>query len=611
MNQQGTIQPVHSDPEKQGEIAARETPGPLLLLAGPGSGKTECLAMRLKWLIKNKSVKPEQVTVITFTNEAAKNMKERISNPQKANVYLETDLQPMRITTMHSLAQTILKEKLDAVGLQEGFSVVFEDNVRELLFQDAASLAGLPRKQGIDALSAKQEGELSTLSKDGQSILEWYDKILRSMNSIDFDDQLILACRVLEDDGDLLKKYREGCVHLLVDEYQDINAYQDKFIRLLAGDNLAGLYVVGDDDQSIYSFRGGSPKYIRDFERAYSPDGRVIRLSVCRRCPSNVIGAALAVVTKFNQGRLPKPKFDFIASVPGRVVVHNAPSQAIEAQKIAKLAAEAPIGSSTMILVLSSYFAKPIKRALEKWGLGYEAKTRVKLPGMRITDTAASWLADYKDNQATRVLMDGMCKAVALGVPSERCTKSEKVAAREKMLGRVSAIWLRTIGKQTSLYKALEAECRAVDKIGDNEKSEDDRLLLGIRAAFEKLKEYHSKPLEDFLNALAEVLTPWGSPTVFLDEIKDALDEAYGRRGSKSPGVIRLLSMGLAKNTNRGYHISEAVISNGSITIYRCYTREPLRAGLHSVSYQEQEDEVVRSMERTDLDAVLYSRIMV
>lgn len=602
------IEPIHTDPEKQGEVAARATPGPLLLLAGPGSGKTECLAMRLKWLIKEQSVASEAITVITFTNEATKNMKERISDSDKPNVYIEPESQP-QITTMHSLATRILIEKLEALGLKEGFSVIVEEDERKLLSQDAASLAGRPRAEGLAVLSAKRAGELGSLSAGGLPVLEWYDKILHAMNSIDFDDQLILACRVLKENPDLLTKYRQRCVHLLVDEYQDINPYQDQLIKLLAQDSLAGLYVVGDDDQSIYSFRGGSPKYIRDFERAYAPGGHVIRLSVCRRCPSTIIEAALAVVAEHNKGRLPKPKFDFIASSPGRVVIHDVPSEAAEAWKIAELAAQVPVGSSTMILVPTAPFAKPIKRALERMGLGYNARTRVKLPGMRVSDRASSWLAEYKDDLATRILMDGMCNVAAFGVPSAKCKESQKVATREKMLGRVAGLWKRMIGRRLSLYKALEAECRAVEGKAQSKRGDDDELLLRIRVAFQRLKEEHAKPIEQFLQALTELLKPWTSPTALLDEVKDALDEAYVRRGSKSPGVINVLSMGLAKGLEADYvHVvgldkdvfpngkaAQAEVEEASRLLYVAMSRAKVELHLYhsrkrsgSITYQQE-----------------------
>lgn len=540
--------------EEEGKRAAKEWPGPILVLAGPGTGKTECLAMRVKWLIKEKSVDPEHITVITFTNEAAKNMRERISsNKERPHVYIEASRQPSRITTMHSLGVSVLKECLEKVGLREGFGVVEDDDVRRVLFEDAAQLAGLPRKRGEKILTAKQEGAVSSIPIEERGALEWYDKILRSGNKIDFDDQIILACQVLQEDADLLKQFQAACVHLLVDEYQDINSHQDQLIRLLSGASREGLFVVGDDDQSIYRFRGADRKYMAEFETVYAPSGRTVKLSVCRRCPQNVMNAADAVVQRFNKGRLEKPPRRFLSSESGHVVVHKAPGQTQEAHKIASIAANVPVGSSTLVLVPSALFAGPIKAALESKNLSYEAKTNVKFAGLRAADVLATWLAAQNDSFALRLLLSHMCEVKSLGVPSGRSRKPKKLKERESRIGRIAALWSDVIGNERPLHVALQRACVETEKKSPDKRAAEDNLLLALEERLRRLVSYEEKSTKDFLSEVSDLLEPWAKPAAFLDEVQSVLAEARGRRGGKNRGTIRLMTMRFAKGLEADY----------------------------------------------------------
>jgi DNA helicase II / ATP-dependent DNA helicase PcrA len=331
--------------------AAKYEPGPALLLAGPGTGKTECLAYRLKWLIEEKSQSPSGVTVITFTAEAARNMRERISRIDRPQVYIPPAQQPERISTMHSYGLSILRRRLAAAGFSTDPNVLTETSLRRLIFEDAAQLLGHERSIGKQAMDKRQQGTLATASVDERAVVTKYREILRATGYIDFDDQIILACEILETDSTLLEEVQAECSHLMVDEYQDINAEQDRFIKLLTGNSRAGLFVVGDDDQSIYSFRGGSPDYMRSFESDYS--GTVLRIAKCRRCPRKVMLAALDVVEQHNTGRLPKPDPEFEESEDGEVVKHSTPSEDDEANLIANKILACKLGSSVLILVPS------------------------------------------------------------------------------------------------------------------------------------------------------------------------------------------------------------------------------------------------------------------
>ena len=125
-------------------------PGPVLLLAGPGTGKTHTLALRTKWLVEKNHATPDQITIITFTGEAARNMGLRISDPEREDVYMQRQDWPKQICTMHSLGQQILKANLRKAGLRKGYSVISSDALRNLLLEDAAQLAGFPRGDARD-----------------------------------------------------------------------------------------------------------------------------------------------------------------------------------------------------------------------------------------------------------------------------------------------------------------------------------------------------------------------------------------------------------------------------------------------------------------------------
>lgn len=306
-----------------------ETAGPLLLLAGPGTGKTYSLGKRIKYLVEEKRIPPDNITVITFTNSAARNMRERISDV-KLEFFLSHTNQPKLICTMHSLGFKILRENILEIGTDENLRVL-NPEMRNILLGDAAQLAGFTRDAGKESADCRQFGTCIPSDKIKCRICEKYKMILRSCSAVDHDEQILLACNLLKEKPDLLEKYRLQCRHLLVDEYQDINEAQFGLIYLLSEGQRDGLFVVGDDDQSIYSWRGGSPEYIRKFREYFGKDAKVEALRKSFRCHKNVLHGAISIVKKYDKNRLPKGEFEFQIEEGPKIKIHNTPSDKREA----------------------------------------------------------------------------------------------------------------------------------------------------------------------------------------------------------------------------------------------------------------------------------------
>jgi len=176
-------------------------PGPVLLLAAPGTGKTYQLALRMKHLVEGRSIPPEEITVITFTRAAAREMRSRISNPEEEKLYIPPELQPHNICTMHSLGYSIINSKPSNLGLSIPINVVDPDRSGKLLLKDAAQLIGLQRSEAEATAICRRDGECQPSNEDKCRICECYKALLRACNAIDYNDQILLACELLEDDS--------------------------------------------------------------------------------------------------------------------------------------------------------------------------------------------------------------------------------------------------------------------------------------------------------------------------------------------------------------------------------------------------------------------------
>ena len=297
--------------DKQRE-AVYHTEGPLLILAGAGSGKTRVLTHRIAYLIGEKGVNPWNILAITFTNKAAGEMRERVDS------LVGFGAERIWVSTFHSACVRILRRYIDRLGYDNNFTIYDTDDQKTVM-KDVCRLAGIDTKvykersllgaisSAKNELVTPQEYELNATGDFGKQKIatayKEYEKQLRANNALDFDDLLLKTVQLFQTQPDVLEHYQERFRYIMVDEYQDTNTVQFKFVSLLAG-KYKNLCVVGDDDQSIYKFRGANIKNILNFEQEFS-EAQVIKLEQNYRSTSNILNAANAVIRN-NTGRKDK-----------------------------------------------------------------------------------------------------------------------------------------------------------------------------------------------------------------------------------------------------------------------------------------------------------------
>ena len=284
--------------------------GPLLVLAGAGSGKTRVLTYRIANLVKNHNVPPWAILAVTFTNKAAREMKERVDR------LLETPDSDMWVTTFHSFCAKILRIDIDRLGYDSRF-VIYDDQDQNSLIADIMKQHNIDEKRfpkgmiraSISEAKNSSESPESYLFASGDAggklvdIYRLYQKKLKECNALDFDDLLLLAVRLLEENPDVLEKYRRKFRYVLVDEYQDTNHPQYRLVQLLCSES-RNICVVGDDDQSIYGWRGADIRNILDFEKDFE-GAKVVRLEQNYRSTKAILDCANKVISN-NQGRKSK-----------------------------------------------------------------------------------------------------------------------------------------------------------------------------------------------------------------------------------------------------------------------------------------------------------------
>ena len=298
-----------NEPQKE---AVLHTEGPLLILAGAGSGKTRVLTHRIAYLIEEQGVNPWNILAITFTNKAAGEMRQRVDS------LVGFGSESIWVSTFHSACVRILRRYIDRLGYDNRFTIYDTDDQKTLMKE-------VCRKVDLDTKRFKERMLLSVISSAKNEMIlpdefelnaggdfaqlqiakayREYEAQLRSNNALDFDDLLVRTVQLLDTQTDVRESYQEQFRYIMVDEYQDTNTVQFKLVSLLAG-KYRNLCVVGDDDQSIYKFRGANIRNILDFEKEF-PDARVIKLEQNYRSTENILNAANGVIRN-NKGRKDK-----------------------------------------------------------------------------------------------------------------------------------------------------------------------------------------------------------------------------------------------------------------------------------------------------------------
>ncbi len=290
--------------------AVTAPPGPVLVLAGAGSGKTRVLTHRIAWLIRVDGLSPYSLLAVTFTNKAAHEMRGRVE------ALLDLPASGMWIGTFHGLAHRLLRTHWQEAGLPQAFQILDSDDqlrvVRRVLRGLELDEARWPPRQAQWYINARKDEGLRSQHLDDTGdpvnaqlirIYSAYEAACRQAGVVDFAELLLRALELLRDNDQLRGHYQRRFRHLLVDEFQDTNALQYAWLRLLAGERTP-VFAVGDDDQSIYGWRGAKIEHIRDFSRDF-PGTITVRLEQNYRSTPTILDAANAVIAR-NQGRLGK-----------------------------------------------------------------------------------------------------------------------------------------------------------------------------------------------------------------------------------------------------------------------------------------------------------------
>lgn len=320
---------------KQQFEAVKTIRGAVLILAGAGSGKTRVITTRIAHILKEKQARPEEILAVTFTNKAAKEMNERVRQLAKG------DVSRLQISTFHSYGLRLLKQHIPLLGYKKSFSIcdeatrlgIIKSGIKTLTRQDDKIDPKIVLHKLSNARNAFGNYEWFEDEADlMQQLLHYYEERLKLNNLVDFDDLLLLPVKILEEHADVRLSVANGHKFVMVDEYQDTNSIQEKLLTYVAGYH-KNICVVGDDDQSIYGWRGAETENILQFDRRWK-DCKVITLEQNYRSTNTILGAANAVI-KNNAMRKAKSLWSQIGD--GELIRFNlAESDRSEAEHVAQ-----------------------------------------------------------------------------------------------------------------------------------------------------------------------------------------------------------------------------------------------------------------------------------
>ena len=371
------------NPEQRAAVSHGE--GPLLILAGAGSGKTRVLTHRIAFLLRDLAVPPGAILAMTFTNKAAREMRDRLARLVGAE-----GLAALTVGTFHAFCAKVLRRDGPEVGLDRGFAI-YDATDQKALIRQALTDAGISEKlfspAAISSVISGAKNELkgpADLTQAGAAVgqlqkvaaIIWprYEALLRENNAVDFDDLLLLVVRLLGSSDRALERWQDRYQHILVDEYQDTNRAQYEILRFLSGFR-GNLAVVGDDDQSVFSWRGADVRNILDFERDH-PNATVVKLERNYRSTKAILDAAHSVVRN-NAAR--KEKKLWTERTGGAAVVvmeaydehHEAELIAREIEKLRR-EGEAKGPADIAILYRTNAQSRAIEDVFRSFGLAYQ-----------------------------------------------------------------------------------------------------------------------------------------------------------------------------------------------------------------------------------------------
>jgi DNA helicase II / ATP-dependent DNA helicase PcrA len=546
--------------------------GPLLILAGAGSGKTRVITYRIAHLIRERGVPPGSILAVTFTNKAANEMRQRVER------LLRMPLAGLWISTFHSSCVRILRQHIDLLGHRKQF-VIYDETDRSSLIKTCLQDLRIDDRQyqpravigRISSLKNNLTGP-EQFERDGAGFgfdeavsrtYSLYDQRLQEAGGVDFDDLLMLSVRLFERHPGVLGSYQQLFRHILIDEYQDTNRAQYRLVRLLTGRH-QNLCVVGDDDQSIYKFRGADITNILNFEKDY-PETVIIKLEQNYRSTEHILGAAGAVVSR-NLGR--KGKTLWTQRRGGdKVLCYTAVDEKDEARFICRnIQAFADDGrqlSEFAVLYRTNAQSRALEDALRQQGVPYRIFGGLRFYDRKEIKDVIAYLR-VLHNPADAVSLRRIINVPARGIGDTTIEKLERLAqgsgatlydaARDPQAAGIATAAARKLGEFTGILDRLRSELpgialtdlvrKVIEETGYVKALEEERTIEA-RVRLENLNELLTAT-EDFTEQNREATL-----AAFLDQvalITDMEQQSAGEgRGRSTANSVTLMTLHNAK----------------------------------------------------------------
>ena len=589
------------------------THGPLLVLAGAGSGKTRVLTYRIAHMVADEGVRPWQVLAITFTNKAAAEMRERL------NALLPGGTRGMWVCTFHAMCVRMLRDDPELVGYQPNFTIYDDDDSKRLVKTIMSELDVDPKQFPIQAIRSQisaaknglimpdeMQGQAQTpLERKAAQVYRVLQGRLERANAMDFDDLLVKAFELLAKNPQVLDAYQERFRQISVDEYQDTNGVQYAITNLLAR-KYRNLMVVGDDDQSIYSWRGADIKNILSFEKDY-PDAHVVKLEQNYRSTGHILNAANAVVAH-NSHRKAKRLFTD-AGDGEKIRVYQAADERDEGRwigsEIEKLHDKGTSYDDVAVFYRTNAQSRILEDMFLRAGVPYKIvggtrffdRQEVRdvmaylkvvvnpdddVAALRVVNTPRRGIGSTSINKIrtyaaeNRISFFAACEACiaeqGLLSPKVRNALSEftgTIEAGRHMTGELSDV-VEAIIDRSGLIRALEAE----HSVEADSRIENIKEFYGVAAEFDETHDDAVETLESLeqLRAAGSLVPPAGSALAsddarFAHEIACRRNPAAPRRGGEAPsahGVARAaVGPGLACGLGERRHHDDRALREG------------------------------------------------
>jgi len=541
--------------------------GPLLIVAGAGSGKTAVLTRRIGHLLGHRGVQPGQVLAITFTNKAAAEMRERVAG------LVGPQAKAMWVSTFHSTCVRILRrEAAHLPGLTSSFSIYDADDTRRLITLVARDLDLDPKRYtprglatGISNLKNELVGPQQAAAEAAEDMARRvaevyadYQRRLRSANALDFDDLIAETVAMLQTLPDVAEHYHRRFRHVLVDEYQDTNHAQYQFVRELAGGSAvvpaAELCVVGDADQSIYAFRGATIRNITEFERDY-PQTRTILLEQNYRSTQNILAAANAVIARNPERRDKRLWTDSGDGAPivGYVADNEHDEAAFVASEIVRLVDDgAAVFGDVAVFYRTNNSSRALEEVFIRLGLPYRVVGGVRFYERREVRDVVAYLrvlANPDDEASLRRILNTPRRGI--GDRAEACVAAHAERNRigfaqalsDAAAGRVSLLNTRSeraVAAFVELLDGLRALAEGADGLPGADVAEVGEAVLertGYRVELEASDDPQDGSRLENLTELLSVAREFSSAEV-VTPLLDPDEDAAGDAGAPPPGSL-------------------------------------------------------------------------